>query len=65
MGLKVSFTENQLKMLAVVAADAGQVFFAITVVPFLISPSQTSLLAFFFGISLTLACWVASLILTK
>lgn len=59
------FTSEQLKALAGIAADAGQVFLATAVVPFIFGVDRIPSVVLVSGLALTLACWAASIILAK
>lgn len=60
-----SLTNDQIKMLAQISADAGQVFLALTVVPFLFGLDRTHPGVLPSGVAITLAFWIASLVLAK
>lgn len=63
--MKIRFNHDQLKALSQITADAGQVLFAITVVPFAfgIDKSHPTLLPL--GLLLTFICWIVSIALVK
>lgn len=52
-------------MLAQISADAGQVFLALTVVPFLFNLDRSHPAVLPSGVAITLTCWIASLVLAK
>ncbi len=62
----MKLTKDQLKMLSSIVADAGQVFFAATVVPFLFGGiDKVSPWVLPSGLGLTLFCWITSILLAK
>lgn len=61
----MKFTNEQLRALSGIMADAGQVFFASSVVPFLIAVDKVQIGVLLSGLALTVASWIASIILVK
>ena len=61
----MKLSNEQLKTLSGITADAGQVLFAITVVPFTfgIDKSHPTLLPL--GLLSTIVCWIASIVTVK
>lgn len=57
--------DNQLKALSAISADAGQVFFASTIVPVLFGAENFNLNILLFGLILTFICWAGSVIIAK
>lgn len=60
-----SLDKDQLEAISAILADAGQVFFAATVVPFLFGIDKINISMLLSGLGLTLACWIASVIIAK
>lgn len=56
---------EQLKALSGITADAGQVFFAATVVPFVFGLDRLNLFVLLSGLALTIFCWITSLVFVK
>lgn len=63
--MSFSLDKDQLKTTSAIVADAGQVFFAATVVPFLLGLDKMNSSVLLSGLGLTLACWIASIIIVK
>ncbi|QQG40853.1 MAG: hypothetical protein HYV37_00835 [Candidatus Levyibacteriota bacterium] len=62
----MKLTKEQLKTLSAIVADAGQVFFAATMVPFLFGGiDRISPWVLPSGLGLTLFCWITSILLVK
>lgn len=60
-----NLTDTQLKMLAEIIANAGQVCLASIVVPFLFGSATMNIQLLLIGLTLTAICWLSSLILIK
>ena len=63
--INLSLDRNQLGALSEIVADAGQVFFAATVVPFLFGIDKINISMLLSGLALTVACWIASVVIAK
>lgn len=61
----MKFTKEQLKMLASIVADAGQVFLASIVVPFFVNVDRISFYVLLSGLALTITCWIMSVRIAK
>lgn len=57
--------QDQLKAISAIVADAGQVFFALTVIPFIFGLDRMNSSVLLFGLALTIMCWAASIMLAK
>lgn len=61
----IKFNGQQLKTLSAITADAGQVLFAITVVPFAFGLDKSHPTLLPLGLLSTIICWIASLVIMK
>ena len=63
--MNFSLDDDQLKALSQLTADAGQVFLALTVVPFVFGIDKKHPSVLLSGIVLTFGCWIFSLLLVR
>ncbi len=63
--MKIRFNHDQLKTLSGITADAGQVLFAVTVVPFVFGIDRSLISVLPSGLVLTFICWSISIVLMK
>jgi len=61
----ILLTKSQLKGLADIASDSGQVFLASMVVPFFVGTSDIKFLVLLLGLIFTLISWIFSLSLRR
>lgn len=63
--MNLPLDDEQLKTLSQITADAGQVFFALTVVPFVVGIDKTYPSVLLSGIVVTFGFWTLSLLLVR
>lgn len=63
--MNLSLDDDQLKALSQITADAGQVFLALTVIPFIFALDNMNPSVLLSGIVLTFGCWTLSLLLVR
>jgi hypothetical protein len=64
--MELKLTEGQTRTFSEILANLGQIFFASTVVPFLLPDLVTGKLhVAFFGLAIALVCWITSLMLAR
>lgn len=63
--MNLPLDDEQLKALSQITADAGQVFLALTVVPFVFGIDKAYPSVLLSGIVLTFGCWALSLLLVS
>lgn len=63
--MNLSLDKDRLKTISTIVADAGQVFLASTVIPFIFGLDRMNLAVLLSGLALTIFCWIASIVLAK